>query len=128
MWRYRARITLEHLSHALQQITGKSLALLKEFLRLVNITTVVLACLSICLTQEPVLRITQYLPDVLYLQKLLFDQFHQRLDQGNVLNMTIDDYLRWLNNGSYVISVSDTLLNFFTRPPETSYTKTDQKI
>ena len=117
MWRYRARITLEHLSHALQQITGKSLALLKEFLRLVNIITVVLACLSICLTQEPVLRITQYLPDVLYLQKLLFDQFHQRLDQGNVLNMTIDDYLRWLNNGSYVISVSDTLLNFFTRSP-----------
>ena len=36
MWRYRARITLEHLTHALQQSTGKSLALLKEFLRLVT--------------------------------------------------------------------------------------------
>ena len=45
------------------------------------------------------LRITQYLTDILYLQKILFDQFHQRLDQGNVLNMTIDDYLRSLNNG-----------------------------
>ena len=45
------------------------------------------------------LRITQYLPDILYLQKILFDQFHQRLDQGNVLNMTIDDYLESLNNG-----------------------------
>jgi len=38
LWRYRARITLEHLSHALQQSTNKSLAILKEFLRLVNIT------------------------------------------------------------------------------------------
>ena len=45
------------------------------------------------------LRITQYLPDILYLQKLLFDQFHQRLDQGNVINMTIRDYLESLNNG-----------------------------
>ena len=40
MWRYRARITLEHLAHALQQSTRKSLALLKEFLRLVTITAV----------------------------------------------------------------------------------------
>ena len=44
------------------------------------------------------LRVTQYLPDILYLQKLLFDQFHQRLDQGNALNMTIRDYLESLNN------------------------------
>ena len=42
MWRYRARITLEHLTHALQQSTSKSLALLKEFLRLVTITGAVL--------------------------------------------------------------------------------------
>ena len=49
------------------------------------------------------LRVTQYLPDILYLQKLLFDQFHQRLDQGNALNMTIRDYLESLNNSmSYV--------------------------
>ena len=42
MWRYRARITLEHLAHTLQQSTSKSLALLKEFLRLVTITGAVL--------------------------------------------------------------------------------------
>ena len=44
------------------------------------------------------LRITQYLPDILYLQKLMFDKFHQRLDQGIALNMTIRDYLESLNN------------------------------
>ena len=36
MWRYRARITLEHLAHALQQNADKSLVILKEFLRLVS--------------------------------------------------------------------------------------------
>ena len=51
------------------------------------------------------LRITQCLPDILYLQKLLFDQFHQRLDQGNILNMTIDDYLTSLNNGMHFNSI-----------------------
>ena len=40
MWRYRARITLEHLAHVLQQSTSKSLSLLKEFLRLVNIVII----------------------------------------------------------------------------------------
>ena len=42
MWRYRARITLEHLTHALQQNTRKDLVVLKEFLRLVTITGAVL--------------------------------------------------------------------------------------
>ena len=37
MWRYRARITLEHLAHALQQNTGKDLVVLKEFLRVVSL-------------------------------------------------------------------------------------------
>ena len=51
------------------------------------------------------LRITQYLPDILYLQKLLFDQFHQRFDQGNILKMTIDNYLESLNNGIHSLVV-----------------------
>ena len=45
------------------------------------------------------LRVTQYLPDILYLQKLLFDQFHQRFDQGKALEMSIKEYLMKLNNG-----------------------------
>ena len=52
------------------------------------------------------LRVTQYLPDILYLQKLLFDRFHQRLDQENALNMTIRDYLESLSNSkNYVCSM-----------------------
>ena len=41
MWRYRARITLEHLAHALQQNTDKTLVILKEFLRLVSMTIII---------------------------------------------------------------------------------------
>ena len=40
MWRYCARITLEHLTHALQQNTSKDLVVLKEFLRLVSLAVV----------------------------------------------------------------------------------------
>ena len=40
MWRYRARITLEHLAHALQQSTSKDLVVLKEFLRVVSLAAV----------------------------------------------------------------------------------------
>ena len=77
--------------------------------------------------QEPVLRITQYLPDIHYLQKLLFDQFHQRFDQGDVLNMSINEYLKSLNNGTRIILLC--LLNLFLdRTPETSNTKTGRKI
>ena len=45
------------------------------------------------------MRVIQYLPDILYLQKLLFDQFHQRFDQGKALEMSIEEYLMTLNNG-----------------------------
>ena len=40
MWRYRARITLEHLSHALEQNAGNTFIILKEFLRLVSIVVI----------------------------------------------------------------------------------------
>ena len=98
MWRYRARITLEHLTHALQQNTSKDLVVLKEFLRVVSLVEFTGNFSLVMYFQEPVLRVTQYLPDILYLQKLMFDQFHQRLDQRNALNMTIRDYLESLNN------------------------------
>ena len=57
------------------------------------------------------LRITQHLPDILYLQKLLFDQFHQRLDEGNALNMTIRDYIESLSNSKNYMSYF-LLINF----------------
>ena len=37
MWRYRTRITLEHLTHIVQQNTGKGLKILKQFLHLVSL-------------------------------------------------------------------------------------------
>ena len=43
------------------------------------------------------LRVTQYLPDILYLQKLLFDHFHQRIDQVDALELSIEEYLMTLS-------------------------------
>ena len=74
------------------------------------------------------LRITQYLPDILHLQKILFDQFHQSLDQGNVLNMTIDDYIESLNNGICSLIVLRIYNLLYTRSPEASHTKVSKEI
>lgn len=59
--------------------------------------------LTLCIVygpQEPVLRVTQHLPDILYLQKLLFDHFHQRIDQIDALEMSIEEYLMTLQSGT----------------------------
>jgi len=37
LWRYRTRITLEHLTHIVKQNTGKGLKILKQFLDLVSL-------------------------------------------------------------------------------------------
>ena len=93
MWRYRARITLEHLTHALQQrVTTKGLVSIYLKIRL----TLYIGYA----TQEPVLRVTQHLPDILYLQKLLFDHFHQRVDQVDALEKNIEEYLMTLQSGT----------------------------
>ena len=52
------------------------------------------------LFQEPSLRATQYLPDIIRLQQRLYDCFHRRLDRKDASRFTIGDFLRQRTNGN----------------------------
>ena len=54
---------------------------------------------SIILMQEPSLRATQYLPDIVKLQQCLYDSFHHRLDRTDAKTLTIGDFLEKLSSG-----------------------------
>ena len=42
----------------------------------------------------------QYLPEILKLQKYLFDHFHQQIGQEKALSETIGDYKKTLQKGA----------------------------
>ena len=46
------------------------------------------------ISQEPSLRATQYLPDIVKLQRFLFDMYDKRLEKGTAETRTIRDFLR----------------------------------
>jgi len=50
--------------------------------------------------QEPVLRAMQYLPEILNLQKYMFDHFHQQVGQERALDETIGNYKEGLMDGN----------------------------
>ena len=74
-------------------------------------------CLSVCLYvslslslsftifkhthQEPILRATQYLPDIVRLQHKLYDAFHHRLDRKDARGMTISQFIKGRRNGEW---------------------------
>ena len=49
--------------------------------------------------QERSLRATQYLPDIVKLQRSLYDAFHHRLDRKVAKTITIGQYIKSLKNG-----------------------------
>ena len=49
--------------------------------------------------QEPNLRATQYLPDIVRLQQCLYDSFHHRLDRKEARRMTIGEFLQSRKHG-----------------------------
>ena len=51
--------------------------------------------------QERSLRATQYLPDIVKLQRSLYDAFHHRLDRKEAKTITIGQYLKSLKNGMF---------------------------
>ena len=55
--------------------------------------------LLIYLSQEPVLRATQYLPDIVRLQQCLYDAFHHRLDKKEAVTQTVREFLENLISG-----------------------------
>lgn len=50
MWKYHARITLEHLAHALQQNTSNTSVVLEEFSRLVSSYYIVVSLVIYCIS------------------------------------------------------------------------------
>ncbi|XP_065899490.1 E3 ubiquitin-protein ligase rnf213-alpha-like isoform X3 [Dysidea avara] len=75
MWRYRSRITIEHLGFFIEQQKSKvECPILKEFLK-----------------QEIKLRATQYLPDIVQLQQILYKQYNYTFDEEEVSQLTIQD-------------------------------------
>ncbi|CAI8002399.1 E3 ubiquitin-protein ligase rnf213-alpha [Geodia barretti] len=74
LWGYRPRITLEHLTRYLQQ--QKKFPILEEFLK-----------------NEPVLQATQYIPDIVRLQKQLFDELHHRINHKVAHTVSIHDFI-----------------------------------
>ena len=108
LWSYRQRVSLEHLGQTLQEKKLKEkYPILHEFLRVVSEyenhvlvhTVVMLGNGSIILMQEPSLRATQYLPDIVKLQQCLYDSFHHRLDRTDARTLTIGDFLEKLSSG-----------------------------
>ena len=56
--------------------------------------------------QEPSLRATQYLPDILRLQQCLYDSFHHRLDRREAKKMTIGEFLQTRQHGEQLTNYS----------------------
>ena len=55
--------------------------------------------------QEPNLRATQYLPDIVRLQQCLYDSSHHRLDRREARRMTIGDFLQLRKRGELSVSL-----------------------
>ncbi|XP_077980164.1 E3 ubiquitin-protein ligase rnf213-alpha-like [Glandiceps talaboti] len=87
VWRYRSRVTIEHLTHALQENMAS-----KKSKRKYRI-------LQQFLDREHTLRAIKYLPDVVQLQQLLIDKYHRNIDIHEATNLKIGRFLRELPQG-----------------------------
>ncbi|XP_065826355.1 E3 ubiquitin-protein ligase RNF213-like isoform X3 [Oscarella lobularis] len=86
LWRYRAQVTVEHLTTTLdRQFEGKPVdkkpRILREFLR-----------------EERNLRFLQFLPQILQLQRMLLEKFHRRLALHEAATFSVTDFLRSLQD------------------------------
>ena len=55
------------------------------------------------LVQEPVLRATLYLPDIVKLQHSLFNLFHRRVGKENAKDQTIGSFFKGIKSGKSCI-------------------------
>ncbi|XP_006816196.2 E3 ubiquitin-protein ligase rnf213-alpha-like [Saccoglossus kowalevskii] len=78
MWRYRSRITIQHLSQVVQGCID-TFPVLQHFLK-----------------AEHNLRALQYLPDIVRLQQQLFDRYHRNIDESEAIAIRIDRFLESL--------------------------------
>lgn len=63
------------------------------------------------LFQERCLRATQYLPDIVKLQRSLYDAFHHRMDRKEAKMITFGQYLKTLRNGiAFVLAEQHSII------------------
>ena len=63
---------------------------------------------TLFITQEPVLRATQYLPGIAKLQHQLYELYHRKLDLGEANKMTVTEFLENLESGMVFIFIHET--------------------
>ena len=82
--------------------------------RMQQYIALVLGVFYLCSQQEAVLQATQYIPDIVRLQKWMFDAFHHRIDHKRAHNERMADFIRKQSTGMlYVVdkAVYQTVLN-----------------
>ena len=60
-----------------------------------------------CLLQEAVLQATQYIPDIVKLQKQMFDEFHHRIDHKVAHTTRMRDFIAKKHTGTFSDTLSD---------------------
>ena len=55
--------------------------------------------LNVCLLQEAALQATQYIPDIVKLQKQMFDEFHHRIDHKIAHTTRMRDFIAKKHTG-----------------------------
>ena len=61
--------------------------------------------LYLCSQQETVLQATQYIPDIVRLQKQMFDEFHHRINHKRAHNERMADFIRKQPTGMLYVVV-----------------------
>ena len=98
LWRYRVRVSIDHLTHTLEQnmisCGPNQCQLLREFLKQVLCCNPQYLFFSFdCTLQESKLRALQYLPDVVKLQRLLMDKYDRRISLQEARTFRVGRFL-----------------------------------
>ena len=104
LWRYRVRVSIDHLTHTLEQnmisCGPNQCQLLREFLKQVLCyNPQYLFSVSIVrYMQESKLRALQYLPDVVKLQRLLMDKYDGRISLQEARTFHVGRFLNCIQD------------------------------
>ena len=119
LWTFRQPINLEHLKRVLHSNKIK-IPVLDAFLQAVSSISKLdidnfLYISSPWLTpQEPSLRATQYLPDIVKLQHFLFNMYNKQLEMEKAETCTISDFLIEVKkkfNGRFLLDSDYMVIN-----------------
>ena len=109
LWGYRPRITLEHLIRYMQQ-QKKKFPILESFVKNVRIHCSSQTFCTYFLLQEAVLQATQYIPNIVKLQKQLFDELHHRIDRRVPQRLSMNRFILKQHTGTFVYYLNSVIV------------------